>query len=122
MRIKMAEVNPMHASLTWQERWEGPDGGLISCWQRGREKAGEDPSIAAAAIKGELIVLPWKGGIERATKQAQKYGSLFYLAMWQGLRGDPLDIDNEQELTLTCSRTGMKMTYTPALAKYSQQI
>ena len=122
MRIKIAEVDPMHTSLTWQERWEGPDGGLISCWQRGREKAGEDPSLAAAAIKGELIVLPWKGGIERATKQSQKYGSLCYLAMWQGLRGDPLDLDTEQEVTLTCSRTGMKVTYTPELAKYSQQI
>lgn len=122
MRINMSEVDPKHATLTWAERWEGPDSGLISCWQRGKEKAGEDPSLAAEAINGELILLPWKGGIERATKQAQKYGSLFYLAMWQGLRGDPLNLDTEQEVTLTCSRTGMKVTYTPDQAKYSQQI
>lgn len=121
MRVHVAEVDPQHEHKTWHERWEGPDGGLISAWIRGREKAKEDADLCSAALRGELPVLPWKGGVEQPTKTGHKYGPLLYLAMWQGLRGEDLQIDTEAEVKLTCARTGMTVTYTNDAAKYSQQ-
>lgn len=122
MRVTRKMSDASYKELAWSERWEGPDGGLIACWERGREKSKEDPDLAAAATRGELAILPWKGGVDRATKAGQKFGSLFYLAMWQGLRGDPLDIDLGADVTLTCARTGMTVTYTANQSKYSQQV
>lgn len=121
MHLYAAQVDPSRTKLSWEQRWEGPDRGLIACWERGREKAAEDRALAKAARRGELVVLPWKGGVGRATKQAKKFGSHFYLAMWQGLREEPLNIDTEQEISLTCTLTGMLVIYTPDAAKYSQQ-
>lgn len=96
----------------WDRRWRGPDRGTIASWERGREMARSDPSLARRARDGELMVLPWKGGAEAHIKAGWKYGTLQYLAMWQGLRGDPLQIDLDGETTLVCSRTGMKFIYT----------
>jgi hypothetical protein len=121
MHLIVKIVDPGRDSMTWEERWEGADKGLIAAWERGREKSGEDLILAAAARRGELVALPWKGGVERATKQTRRYGTLLYLAMWQGLRKEKLDIDMECETALTCSRTGMTITYTPDASKYSQQ-
>ena len=121
MRIARRKPEPSHNELPWKERWEGPDGGLIACWERGREKATEDAALAAAAISGELVILPWKGSVDRPTKAGQKFGSLFYLAMWHGVRGAPLEIDMDADVTLTCARTGMAVTFTADQAKYSQQ-
>lgn len=121
MLIHAENIDKDHERKTWQERWEGPDGGLISAWIRGREKAKEDPGLRDAIRRGELPVLPWKGGVDQATKVGHKYGPLLYLAMWQGLRGDDLQIDTDAEITLRCARTGMAVTYTKDAAKYSQQ-
>ncbi|MCY1457890.1 hypothetical protein D9M71_752210 [compost metagenome] len=63
-------------------------------------------------------MLGWKGGVERTLKKREKYGSLKYLAQWQGLRGEDLRIDTSNELTLNCSRTGMVVTFTPDATKY----
>lgn len=60
----------------------------------------------------------WKGGVETKTMKGEKYGTLFYLAQWQGLRGEDLDIDLTDEPELICSRTGMKVIYTGDLKKY----
>lgn len=122
MHIQATNFDPSRAALPWAERWEGPDQGLIACWERGHEKAAESETLASAARRGELVVLPWKGGVDRPTKLGAKYGSLFYLAMWQGLRGEPLDIDTDKDIAITCSRTGMVVTYTADASKYSQQI
>ena len=120
MRITRGiDASPV-GSQTWAERWEGEDVGMIACWQRGREKAREDPILAALAAAGELVVLPWKGGVERAIKTGHKFGTLYYLAMWQGLRGDALEIELDQEVTLSCSKTGMKITYTRTEDKYAE--
>jgi hypothetical protein len=121
MLVHATRVDPDHDCSTWQQRWEGPDGGLISAWIRGREKSREDPELRAAVERGELPILPWKGGVEQATKVGHKYGALLYVAMWQGLRGDALQIDTDIEVKLTCSRTGMTVTYTSDASKYSQQ-
>lgn len=103
---------------SYAERWEGPDKGLLCCWLRGIEKGREDPHLAAQCLRGELPVLAWKGGIEKALKsKALKVGSMQYLATWQGLRGEDLDIDDEAEPRITCTRTGVTFLYTLNTAK-----
>jgi hypothetical protein len=72
----------------------------------------ERPDLAAKATQGELPVLPWRGGVEKPPKSNRKTGSMKYFAMWSGLRGDDLDIDLATDQQLTCSRTGVVVTYT----------
>lgn len=96
------------------------DNGLIACWERGREKAIEEPELAAKAIVGQLVILPWKGGVEREIKKKEKYGTYRYLAMWQGLRGEDLDIDTSVDSPRVCSVTGMKVIYTSDYEKYKE--
>jgi len=69
---------------------------------------------------GELPILGWKGGVEKTLQKREKFGSLNYLAQWQGLRGENLDILLSDEITMCCSKTGMVITYTSDSAKYSQ--
>jgi len=76
--------------------------------------------LAAMAERGELPVLPWKGGVAQRTKKGSKYGTLWYLAEWQGLRGDDLDIDLDEEVEMTCSKTDMTVTYTLDREKYRE--
>ncbi|MNL83306.1 hypothetical protein D3C87_2109190 [compost metagenome] len=67
-------------------------------------------------------MLGWKGGVSRNLKKLEKYGSLKYLAQWQGLRGEDLDVDLGEERALTCSRTNMVVTFTPDRSKYFNQV
>ena len=120
MRIHRSITEPIREGATWDERWNAEDDGLIACWERGREKKLEDPSLAAQATAGQLVVLPWKGGVEKAIKKKQKFGTLFYLAMWQGLRGEDLNIDPTEEVVLKCKMTGMAVVFTVDLAKYAE--
>lgn len=94
---------PLPPRKSWDERWEGPDLGLLCSWARGVEKALEDPFLKQQALRGELAPLAWKGGADTAIKSRKRVGSLHYLATWQGLRGEPLDVDTEAVVTLTCS-------------------
>jgi len=127
---------PIREGLSWEELWLGPDGGLIWCWERGRQKRIDDPELAKQAERGELPLLAWKGGVEKkrqdqkplsgtleylATwqgfekkRQDQKplSGTLEYLATWQGLRGEDLNIDRNTPITLVCTRTGQAVTFT----------
>ena len=103
---------------TWDERWNGADGGLIASWEAGQHLAREMPELAKRARDGELVVLPWKGGVQQRLKTGHKYGTLKYLAMGQGLRGDPLQVALDREVTLKCSRTAMEVTYTPERKKF----
>ena len=82
--------------------------------------AQKDPTLSERALSGELPVLPWKGGVEKPTKKNVKYGPFFYLATWQGLRGEDLNIDMSKEVELVCSRTGMKVIYTGDVEKYAE--
>lgn len=106
-------------NLSWEERWKGVDQGLIICWENGRNQRKEDPELSSQAIAGQLVVLPWKGGVEKAIQKKQKYGTLFYLAMWQGLRGEDLDIVLDSEQVLTCTVTGMTVVFTGEYKKYA---
>lgn len=118
-RIYRSFKKPNREDLSWDERWKGFDRGLINCWEIGRERREKEPELAKRAENGELPVLGWKGGVEKKTKIDQKYGALYYLAEWQGLRGEDLDIDLSQEPELTCSKTGMKVTFTGDKKKYT---
>ena len=69
-------------------------------------------------MKGELPPLGWKGGVERKLKAREKIGTLMYLAQWQGLRGEDLDIDTEAEPQHVCTRTGMRVIFTGDYEKY----
>jgi len=127
-RIHRSNPLPIRSGLSWKERWESDDGGLIATWERGREIAAEDgrrakredepPTRSDRALAGELPILPWKGGVEKKLA-GRKYGTFKYLAMWQGLRGQDLDIEPSGETTLVCTRTGMSVTYTADITKYS---
>ena len=68
------------------------------------------PVIAASASRGELIPLPWKGGVVWKLA-APKKGSLQYLAMWQGLRNEDLFLSLSGEIQKTCTRTGQVVVF-----------
>jgi hypothetical protein len=113
-------VEPKRKDLSWVETWKGADKGIIASWERGREKAKEDAELAACARRGELPILVWKGGVEKKIK-AKKYGTLQYLAQWQALRGEDLDIHTNKEVEIVCSKTGMTVIYTADMSKYSEE-
>ncbi len=120
MRIWKAKDTPRRKGLSWNERWKAEDRGVITAWEVGRELREKGSPLAAMAERGELPVLPWKGGVAQRTQKGRKYGTLWYLAEWQGLRGDHLDIDLDEEVELICSKTGMTVIYTPDREKYRE--
>lgn len=103
--------------LSWNERWRGPDNGLIFCWERGRQERIERPNDAERAEKGELVGLDWKGGVKQKLKADKVYGTLKYLATWQGIRGEDLDIDLEGERVIVCSKFGQAVVFSASLPK-----
>jgi hypothetical protein len=117
-RVFRSYAEPIREGLSRAEHWEGPDHGLILCWEKGRKLAESDPELAGRARDGELPVLVWKGGVDKKLKMEEKVGTLFYLAQLQALRGEDLDIDPNVEVELVCSRTGMKVIYTNDVKKY----
>jgi hypothetical protein len=119
MTIRRSIAEPLRTGLTWDDQWAGPDGGLIVCWERGREKATEDPELAALAKAGQLVPLPWKGGVEAGLQLKHKFGTFSYLAMWQGLRCEDLSVDPSAEPTHTCAATGVVVTFTADSTKYA---
>jgi hypothetical protein len=112
MRIQRNIIEPKRQTTDYDVLWNGEDQGLITSWETGRDKAKSDPGLATRAKNGELVMLGWKGGVEKVLKTKNKYGGLLYVAMWQGLRGENLDIDLSSEIKMTCSRTGVPVTYT----------
>ncbi|MEO8489696.1 hypothetical protein [Pseudomonas sp.] len=122
MIIKRTISEPIRATLEYQEIWGGSDQGLIMCWEVGRKRAIDKPELAARCINGELPVLGWKGGVSRKLLRLEKFGSLKYLAQWQGLRGEDLDVDLTRERVLICTKTQMTVTFTPDQYKYVSEI
>ena len=117
-RIYRSISEPIRENPSFEERWKGPDNGLIIAWEVGREKSVKYPYLAERAKNGELPVLGWRGGVDKKIKKKEKYGSLYYLAQWQGLRGEDLNINLSEEKEIVCSRTGMKVIYTVSSEKY----
>lgn len=119
---------------TVAEIWEGPDKGLIYCWELGRKERKEKPDLAARAENGELVAvgrlrlnlgsdfrddeLPDDAGPDtdesaddsktRRKKPENhgiwKRGSLQYLAWWQGLRGESLNVSLVQTIEIVCPK------------------
>ena len=89
----------------------------LTCWEIGRDLRQINPELASLAQNGELPLLVFKGGIERKIKKIKKYGSLNYLAEWQGLRGEDLNIDLSQEYEIICSKTRMRVIFTGDINK-----
>lgn len=119
-KIYRSFQEPKREGLSWDERWKGDDKGLITCWEVGREMRIRNPELAKRAGNGELPYqkLGWKGGVEKKIKKGKKYGTLYYLAEWQGLRGEDLDIYLSEERELICSKTSMKVIYSSDIKKY----
>ena len=90
---------PIRNALSMDERWSGPDRGLIWCWERGRQKREVEPELATRASNGELIRLVWKRG------------TFQYLATWQGLRGEDLNIVLDEARVIDCSVSGKSFVF-----------
>lgn len=103
--------NSIRKNPTPDEKWRGEDKGLILCWEEGRELSESQPKLAKRALKGELPMLSYKGGVKRHPKKKKKNGSFCYLAQLQGLRGEDLDINLQDTYVLKCSRSDVKVTY-----------
>jgi hypothetical protein len=110
-KLHRSVKQPIRTELSWDELWLGSDKGLIWCWERGRQKRAEEPELAERAQRGELVPLAWAGGVAEKLKLDKKPGSLNYLATWQGLRGEDLDIMLEGDQVLVCSRTGQTVVF-----------
>ena len=122
--------------LSYDERWNGDDGGLILCWEIGRNYHLRKSGLARKAMNGELPTLGWKGGINEAVniysthrdavkkykEMNCKYGTLYYLAKLQGLSGSDLDITPSRETPLMCTRTGWLVVFTGDSKKYNKPL
>jgi len=115
MKVTRSINEPIREGLSWHERWDREDNGLIACWENGRELSEKDPEKAAQAKQGELIRMGWTGGVSEKLAQKVFHGTLFYLAKWQGLRGDDLDIDVDGDTVLVCSKSGQIVKYNSEL-------
>ena len=115
--IQRSRAKPARSNLSWHDIWEGPDSGLIKNWEIGRKLAIQNPDLASRTLAGELPPLNWKGGSDRTLVKREKFGSLRYLAQWQGLRGEDLSINLDAEVTIKCVKTHMIVTFTPDIRK-----
>lgn len=121
-RVQRSISEPIRLGLTWEESWDGEDGGLIKCWENGRLLRQREPATAAKAERGELPPLEWKGGAEHPLEQKKepKFGVHRYVATWQGLREEDLDVDPLVEVEMVCARTGVAFIYTNDIKKYGK--
>lgn len=67
-RIFRSYKEPIRGKISWRERWQGYDKGLISCWEVGRELREKKPELSKLAKKGELPILGFKGGVRKKIK------------------------------------------------------
>lgn len=116
-RIYRSFTEPDRENLSWEETWRRDDKGLIKNYEVGRTLAIKKPELAEKAKRGELPVLVYKGGVEKTLKKKEKIGALNYIAIWQALRGENLDIDMDKEIVITCTKTNVKVTFTMDLEK-----
>ena len=111
MKLNRSINIPIRDFIDMDHRWRDFDNGLIWCWERGRIMSHDDPELSKRAKNGELVPLNWKGGVLPGLKGKKKNGTLQYLAQWQGLAGEDLDIDTNASIELVCSLTGVKVIF-----------
>lgn len=63
----------------------------------------------------------WTGGVPKDFKQKKRYATFRYLAQWQGIRGDDLDINLAKEPQIVCSLTGVRVIFTTDLVKLGKK-
>lgn len=120
--IQRSFSEPERQGMDWDIIWRSEDRGLIKSWEIGRKLAKLKPNLAAAALANELPPLNWKGGVSKQLIKREKFGSLRYLAQWQGLRGEDLVVDLDAEFTFICAKTQMQVTFTGDAGKFANQI
>ena len=76
----------------------------------------------AAATERDKQARALAGAVDMPCQQFLAGASLTFDQQWQGLRGEDLDIDLGEERSLTCSRTKMRVTFTPDRTKYFNQV
>ena len=121
-RIYRSFSEPDRENLTWEETWRREDKGLIKNYEVGRALAKKEPELAEKAKRGELPVLGYKGGVDKRLKKKEKIGALNYIAKWQALRGEDLNLNLDEEIVLTCTKTDMRVTFTMDLEKLKTSI
>ena len=115
MIIKRSIHEPIRKNPSFDERWRGDDKGFITAWEVGRERAISNPEIKEAVLNGELPALAYYGGHEKKLQSTNfRYGSFYYYAQLQGIRGEDLDIDFDilEGLEIKCSKTKMYTKFT----------
>lgn len=122
MKAYRSITKPIREKPSFDERWNGEDKGLIIAWEVGREKAINNPDLAIACINDQLPKLGWDGGHEKQLQKRTKYGSLLYLAQWQGLRGEDLDVDamRDDRKELFCNKTKMTTIFTTNMQHFKE--
>lgn len=91
-------------------------GSSVDSGNEGSERGDDDGvslDVQQRVEAGELPILTFAGGITPRPnlKMRKKKGSLFYLAMWKGLRGEDLEIDIGRTYVLKCARTGVEVHF-----------
>ena len=117
MIITWEYTEPDRLNLTWKETWEQEDKGLIKNYETARLLSKKKPQLSEKAKNGEFPALNYKGGMDVKLKTKTKIGSLNYLAQWQALREEDLNIDLNKEVIKVCSKTGIEVTFTMDLEK-----
>ena len=121
-RIYRSFSEPDRENLTWEETWRREDKGLIKNYEVGRALAKKEPELAEKAKRGELPVLGYKGGVDKTLKKKEKIGALNYIAKWQALREEDLNLNLDEEIVLNCTKTDMRVTFTMDLEKLKNSI
>lgn len=93
-RVSRSIAHSIREGLTVDEMFDGDDLGLIGCWEQGRKLANAGSTLVSQALDNELPRL-----------NTWRRGTLNYLAVWQGLRGEDLDIDPGRDFLQECSLT-----------------
>lgn len=86
----------------------------------GNRKGPRRPLVGGESSCGRAAFDGLEGRHRKPIKAKTKIGSTFYLATWQGLRGESLDIELGRDVRMTCARTGITFTYTDDLKRLGQ--
>ena len=120
-KINISINTPIRKKISYAERWNGLDKGIITAWEVGRELRNTNLSIVQKVAQGELPILVFKGGHKKKLKSTTyKYGSMHYLAQLQGIKNLDLaiDLDTDEGLVLVCSKTGMETIFSSNAKNY----
>ena len=116
--ISRSITTPIRQEISREERFFSFDRGLINAWEVGRRFRTRKTDMARKCENGEFPISIWSGGVDR-TLIEPKYGSLKYLAHWQGMRGEDLFINTSEEHTFQCTRTESVIVFTSDSSKFS---